>query len=195
MPDKSIRKKKKRNNKSPELTEQGASDINASCLSGEETNGGERDSFPGTEDHFTGEGVNNVKEITLEALTENIGRVTEFIDMELEAIGCPFKAQTQIDVAVDELFANIAHYAYGAAGGSATIQFEADDAGCVTVTFIDRGMPFNPLLNKDPDTTLSAEERKIGGLGIFLVKKTMDDMIYEYKDGQNILKIKKNIRR
>ncbi len=138
--------------------------------------------------------VNNAKELTLEATVENIEKVTDFVNAELEALDCPIKAQTQIDVAIDELFGNIAQYAYNPETGPATVRVEVEnDPLAVVVTFIDNGKPYDPLAADDPDTTLSAAERKIGGLGVFLVKKTMDDVNYEYKDGKNILKIKKNI--
>lgn len=98
---------------------------------------------------------------------------------------------TQIDLAIDELFANIARYAYGPDGGQATVRVEKQEIPPMAViTFIDRGIPFDPLKKKDPDTTLSAVERQVGGLGIYLVKKSMDGMAYEYKDGQNILTVK-----
>lgn len=133
-----------------------------------------------------------MKELTLEAKIENVGAVTEFIDAELEKLDCSFKAQTQLDVAIDELFSNVANYAYGEGSGNVSVAFEHAD-GVVTITFIDSGIPYNPLNAEDPDITLSAEERGIGGLGIFLVKKTMDDVRYEYRDGQNILSIVKKI--
>ena len=133
-------------------------------------------------------------EITLDAKVENVQQVTAFIDEELEKIDCPLKAQTQIDVAVDELFSNIAMYAYAPSIGTATVQLEIeDDPRAVVITFIDQGKPYNPLEKDDPDVTLSAEDRQIGGLGIFLVKKTMDDMTYRYEDGKNIVSIKKMI--
>ena len=104
------------------------------------------------------------------------------------------KAQMQIDIAIDELFGNIAHYAYNPEIGQATVRVEVvENPLAVTITFIDNGVPYDPLAKADPDTTLSAEEREIGGLGIYMVKKSMDDITYEYKDGQNILKIKKHI--
>ncbi len=135
-----------------------------------------------------------MKEITVEASVENIEMVTEFIDRELEKLNCPMKAQTQIDIAIDELFGNIAHYAYNPDVGPATVRVEVEnDPLAVVITFMDGGVPYDPLKKADPDTTLSAEEREIGGLGIFLVKKSMDEITYEYKDGQNIIKIKKNI--
>lgn len=100
----------------------------------------------------------------------------------------------QIDIAIDELFGNIAHYAYNPDIGSATVRVEVkENPLAVIVTFIDHGVQYDPLATEDPDTTLSTEERKIGGLGIYIVKKSMDEITYEYKDGQNILTIKKNI--
>ena len=133
-----------------------------------------------------------MKELTIAATVENIGTVTDFVNEQLEALDCPMKAQMQIDIAIDELFGNIAHYAYNPEVGNATVRVEVtEDPLAVIITFIDKGIPYDPLAKADPDTTLSAEERKIGGLGIFMVKKSMDDVAYEYKDGQNILKIKK----
>ena len=135
-----------------------------------------------------------MKELTIEATVENIAAVTDFVNAELESLGCPMKAQLQIDVAIDELFGNIAHYAYNPETGPATVRVEVEeDPMSVVVTFIDHGKPYDPLSRDDPDVTLSAEEREIGGLGVFLVKKTMDDVSYEYRNGQNILRIKKNI--
>lgn len=131
-------------------------------------------------------------ELTLTAELENVPKVTEFVDERLEACGCSMKAQMQVDVAIDELFSNIANYAYNPEIGPATIQVTVDgDPLAVTITFIDRGVPYNPLEKDDPDVDLSAEDRKIGGLGIFMVKKLMDDMTYEYRDGKNILMIRK----
>ena len=135
-----------------------------------------------------------MKELTIAATVENIGAVTDFVNEQLEALDCPIKAQMQIDIAIDELFGNIAHYAYNPQVGQATVRVEViEEPLGVTVTFIDNGKPYDPLKNDDPDITLSAEEREIGGLGIYMVKKSMDEITYEYKDGQNILKIKKNL--
>jgi len=133
-------------------------------------------------------------EITLDATVDGIEPVTQMIDSVLEAEDCSMKAQMQIDVAVDELFANIAHYAYEGSTGKATVRIDVDSASRVaSITFIDSGIPYNPLEKEDPDITLSADERAIGGLGIFLVKKTMDSVEYKYENNQNILTIKKNI--
>jgi anti-sigma regulatory factor (Ser/Thr protein kinase) len=135
-----------------------------------------------------------VKELTIAATVENIETVTDFVNEQLEALDCPRKTQMQIDIAIDELFGNIAHYAYNPDVGEATVRVEVvGEPLTVVITFIDKGVPYDPLAKADPDTTLSAEERDIGGLGIYMVKKSMDDVTYEYKDGQNILKIKKNI--
>ena len=134
----------------------------------------------------------NVKELTVEATAQNIETITDFINAELEALDCPVKAQMQIDVVIDEIVANVAAYAYGNGIGEVTVRFEAhDDPRAAVLSFIDSGVPFNPLAKEDPNIRLAAEDRAVGGLGIFLVKKTMDDVAYEYKDGKNILRIKK----
>ena len=135
-----------------------------------------------------------MKEVTMAAKVENIPEVTAFIDAQLEALDCPMKAQMQIDLAVEEIFVNIANYAYRPDKGNATIRVEvSEDPLQVTLTFVDRGVPYDPLARQDPDVSLPAEQREIGGLGIFLVKQTMDDVTYEYKDGQNILTLKKSL--
>ena len=136
-----------------------------------------------------------MKELTVAATVENIETVTDFVNEQLEALDCPMKAQMQIDIAIDELFGNIAHYAYNPEIGKATVRVEViEDPLAVVITFIDNGVPYDPLAKADPNTTLSAEEREIGGLGIFMVKKTMDEITYEYRDGQNILAIKKKLQ-
>ena len=136
-----------------------------------------------------------MKELTIAATVENIDVVTDFVNEQLEALDCPMKAQMQIDIAIDELFGNIAHYAYNPDVGDATVRVEVIEAPlAVVITFMDKGVPYDPLGQEDPDTSLSAEDRQIGGLGIFMVKKSMDEITYEYKDGQNILKIKKNLK-
>ena len=139
-------------------------------------------------------GGHRLKELTVEAVKSNITPVIAFLDEQLEALDCPIKAQMQLDVAVDELFTNIASYAYAPGTGNATIRLDFDPADRMfSVTFIDSGIPYDPLQKPDPDVTLSAEERTIGGLGIFLVKKTMDEMTYRYENNQNIVTIRKKI--
>ena len=135
-----------------------------------------------------------MKELRIEARIGNVHIVTDFVNEVLEAMDCPMKAQLQIDMAIDELFSNIANYAYPDAGGEAVVCVE-EGAGprSAIVTFMDWGIPYDPLSRPDPDITLSAEERETGGLGIFLVKKTMDEVRYDRKDGMNILQIRKNL--
>lgn len=135
-----------------------------------------------------------MKEITLEATVENIGVATDFVEEFLDGIACPLKAKMQLNIAIDELFGNIAHYAYQGRSGKAIVQVEVlENPRAVCITFIDSGVPYNPLEKADPDITLSAEDRSIGGLGIFMVKKNMDDMQYSYCEGRNRLKIIKCI--
>ena len=133
-------------------------------------------------------------ELELEASVENLQRVLDFVDARLETVDCPMKAKMQLDIAVEEIFVNIAHYAYAPEVGKATVRVEVSgDPVTVAITFIDRGIPYDPLKKEDPNVALPAEEREIGGLGIFMTKKVMDDITYEYKDGQNVLTLKKKI--
>ena len=132
-------------------------------------------------------------EMTIEALLDNFTKVQTFIDSRLEELGCSNKAKFQINVAVEEIFVNIANYAYEPNTGMATIQI-IDSEDTVIITFIDSGKPYNPLETPAPDITLPPEERSIGGLGIFMVKKITDDMKYEYMDNKNILSITKRIK-
>jgi len=135
-----------------------------------------------------------MKERIVEAKRENLLEVQSFIDEQLEEVGCPMTTQIAIDVAVEELFVNIASYAYGNGEGIAVVQVTVhEDPLSVEITFIDNGVQYDPLAKEDPDVTLSAKERKKGGLGIFMVKNTMDNVTYEYKDGKNILTIKKKL--
>lgn len=137
-----------------------------------------------------------MKELTIAATLENIEAVTAFVDEQLEGLDCPMKAQMQIDIAIDELFGNIAHYAYAPDVGEATVRVEIQEPPrSVIITFIDSGVPYDPLTAAEPDTTLSADERSVGGLGIFMVKKSMDAITYRYENGKNILSIQKEIGR
>ncbi|MCR5499395.1 MAG: ATP-binding protein [Acetatifactor sp.] len=136
-----------------------------------------------------------MKELVITAETKNLDEVMTFVDTFLEEAECSMKAQMQIDLAVEEIFVNIASYAYAPGTGSATIRVGLTDDGSVfVIELIDQGVPYNPLAKEDPDITLSAEERKIGGLGILLTKKSMDDVQYEYTNGSNILTLRKSIR-
>ena len=134
----------------------------------------------------------NEKTLTVPAVTDQLDEVTAFIDAFLEERGCSMKTQMQIDLSVEEVFVNIANYAYPDKEGDAQIRLSEAD-GVVTLVFTDSGIPYDPLQREDPDVTLSAEERKIGGLGILLVKKNMDEVSYSYENGRNVLNLKKRI--
>ena len=143
---------------------------------------------------YYGETV-NMNELTIEASIQNVPAVTDFVNEKLEALNCPAKTQAQIDIAIDELFSNIANYAYMPDTGPATVSVEVEkDPMAVIITFVDHGKPYDPLQQKDPDVSAPPEERPEGGLGVFLVKQIMDNVVYEYKDGKNILKIKKSFK-
>ncbi len=132
-------------------------------------------------------------ELRIEARKENLDRVMAFADDALEESGCPMKAQMQIDVAVEEIFVNIASYAYEDTG-DVLIQLDVrENPAQVAITFTDSGVPFDPTKREDPDVTLSADQRQIGGLGIFMARKTMDSMTYARTEGQNVLTITKNL--
>lgn len=132
------------------------------------------------------------RELEVAAKTEKLEEVQAFVGSILEENDCSMKAQMAIEVSVEEIFVNIANYAYAPMTGTAVICVEVlDDPHGFSITFIDSGKPFNPLGKEDPDVTLSADERDIGGLGIYMTKKMMDDVSYEYKDGRNILRITK----
>ena len=136
-----------------------------------------------------------MKELSIAATIENIAPVTDFVNCELEALSCSERIRSQIDVAIDELFGNIAQYAYGSDVGPATVRVEVvEEPLAVVITFIDNGMPYDPLTQAEPDIHAPLEARQAGGLGIFLVRQTMDDVTYEYKNGQNILKVRKRLR-
>jgi len=136
------------------------------------------------------------KEITVDAIVENLDMVQDFVNEELVIMNCPKNIKGQINVAIDELFGNIAHYAYDGETGDATVRVETiPDRTEITITLIDSGKPFNPLNAQKPDVTLSASQRVRGGLGIYLVKKTMDDVIYKYEDGKNHLSIRKILKK
>ena len=136
-----------------------------------------------------------MKELDIQAKIDNLEQVMAFVDEQLEEAGCSMKAQMQIDIAVEEVFVNIAHYAYNPVIGDVTIRVAIEnDPLAVVLTFIDEGQPYDPLAKEDPDVKLAAEDRQIGGLGIFMVKKTMDDVDYEYNQGRNILTLKKGLK-
>ena len=131
---------------------------------------------------------------TFEANHESLPAAMAFLEEQMDKMNIDMKKQMQISIAVEELFVNIAHYAYTEKTGKATINVSVtDDPAAITIIFKDSGIPYDPLAKKDPDVTLSAKERKIGGLGIYLVKKMMDEVVYKYENGQNVLIIKKHL--
>ena len=127
-------------------------------------------------------------ELRVKATDESIKTVNDFIHSILPSV-CDEMILNQIELAVEEIFVNIAHYS-GAAEAIINCSFENDK---LEITFSDSGVPFNPLAKPDPDLTLNAEEREIGGLGIYLTKKFMDTVSYEYKEGMNCLRIIKSV--
>ena len=130
--------------------------------------------------------------MTVDATVDNLNKVLAFIDEQLEANNCPMRVMLEIDVAAEEIFVNVASYAYTSGVGSVAIEVNFEEhPKAVAIRFIDSGIPYNPLEKEDPDVTLPAEKRGIGGLGVFMVKKSMDEVTYEYKDGKNHLTIRK----
>ena len=137
---------------------------------------------------------NAVDELIIAATLENLPQVQAFVEERLEAAECPMRAQMHLSVVVEEVFANIASYAYAPGTGEAIVRMEiSGEPKIVTITFLDRGIAYDPLARTDPDVTLPAEERDIGGLGVFLTKKLMDEVLYERTDGYNILTIRKKL--
>ena len=132
--------------------------------------------------------------IEIEAKTENLQQVLVFIQEHLKTASCSPKTIMQVNLASEEIFTNIASYSYGAEGGTVTVCVEtSDDLSIIKITFVDKGVSYDPLAKEDPDVTLPLEKRGIGGLGIFLTKKIMDEVTYSYKDGCNILTLKKKL--
>ena len=128
--------------------------------------------------------------LTIDAKLESVPFAIDFVSKKIEALPFIPKIRHMIEIVIDEIVSNVARYAYSGGEGKATIDFRSDDEG-ITITVTDSGIPYNPLEKEDPDITLSADERGIGGYGIFIVKKIMDEITYEYKDDKNILTMKK----
>lgn len=145
-------------------------------------------------DYKAKEGDGQMMNKTFPASIDALSDVLGFVDQTLEGIECPMKIQTAVCVAIEEVFVNVARYAYGDVAGDMTLGIGFDpESRTVTFRMTDRGTPFDPLAKPDPDITLSAEEREIGGLGIFITKKTMDTVTYAYENGENILTMIKKI--
>ena len=132
---------------------------------------------------------------TFPAKTEALTDILGFVEEVLEGYECPMKIQMGVCVAIEEVFVNVAHHAYGDGEGDVTLGIGLDaDSGVMTFRLADRGVPFDPLKKPDPDITLSAQEREVGGLGIFITKKTMDTVTYAYENGENILTMTKKCK-
>ena len=116
-------------------------------------------------------------ELTLQAKVDNLGQVMDLVEEQLTPAGCKMKTLMQVQIAVEEIFVNIAHYAYGESVGMVTIQVDVE------------GAPGQE--REEPDLGLSVEERPVGGLGIFMVKKSVDSVEYEYRNGENVLVLRK----
>ena len=126
--------------------------------------------------------------LTVPAQTEQVDILQDLLHQQLDETGCSMAIALQLELVVEEAFVNIATHAYTQPGGTASFTCEVDrTARQIMLRFKDQGIPFDPLQSPDPDTTLKADERKIGGLGIYLIKKTMDKCEYVYEQGSNIL--------
>lgn len=137
-----------------------------------------------------------MKTLTVPADRKELDRVTAFVDAVLEEADCPMAIQLRIELAVEELFVNIASYAYGGSGGEVEIRARVLPAPeRLELCFRDSGAPFDPLARPDADTSPEATLNREGGLGILLVKKTMDEVYYTREKGQNLLTVVKNLRR
>lgn len=135
-----------------------------------------------------------MKSLTVPAKSEYVEEINAFVDAELEACDCPMLTQAEIELAIEEIFVNIASYAYHPAEGEAEVRCEIlQDPLRVELQFLDSGRPYDPLAREDADTSVEALEEREGGLGILLVKKTMDDVSYVYENGKNILTIRKKL--
>ena len=131
---------------------------------------------------------------TFPAKVDALPEVLAFVEETLERYECPMGVQMALAIAIEEVFVNVAHYAYGDGEGNADLSMEfEEDSRTITFRLADQGVPFDPLKKPDPDITLSAEEREIGGLGIFITKKTMDSVVYAYENNENILTMVKKI--
>ena len=132
-----------------------------------------------------------MKELTIEASIDDLDKVLGFVNEDLERHNCPLDLQCQIDIVVEEIFMNIANYAYKPAKGHVTIFFSAGEE--ILIKFEDEGKPYNPLERAVPDLDKPLMERKIGGLGIFMVRQLMDEVAYTRVDNKNVLIMTKKI--
>ena len=135
-----------------------------------------------------------MESMTIAAKTEELDKVTGFVEENLAPYDCPMRTLLQLRLAVEEIFVNIASYAYSSGEGEAEIRCEVlEEPLRVVIRFLDGGQPFDPLAREDADTSEEGLMSREGGLGILLVKKTMDDVLYSYEDGKNVLTIVKKL--
>ena len=131
---------------------------------------------------------------TFPARTDALADVLGFVEEMLESFDCPMKTQIALTIAIEEVFVNVARYAYGDGEGDVTLDIGYDEGSrSITFCMTDSGVPFDPLKKPDPDITLSAAERELGGLGIFIARKTMDTVTYAYENGRNKLTMSKTM--
>ena len=134
--------------------------------------------------------------LTVPAKDDSFLEVQAFAEDTMAEYGCPVKIRTKMMICIEEMVVNVFHYAYpkdqDAENAMLTVEMWTEN-GILGITLIDSGIPYNPLEKEDPDITLSAEERQIGGLGIFMVKKKMDKVDYRYEDGKNIFTMSKKM--
>jgi len=133
-------------------------------------------------------------EIKIPAQIERLDEVLEFVEaaiLDYKIEGTDNKFNININIVIEEIFVNIASYAYPSGGGDITVSVDASEDG-ITIEFRDSGIAYDPLAKDDPDISLSASEREIGGLGIFMVKQMMDNIDYRYENNSNILTLYKN---
>lgn len=133
--------------------------------------------------------------LVVEATEDSLDNVTEFIDELLEDLPCSPEARAKLDMATEEIFVNIASYAYAPDTGQATIRGSVlQEPPCtLTLIFEDSGKKFNPLEREAPNLSPAIRRRIVGGLGIFLARSMADEISYEYRDEKNILSVKKNM--
>ena len=136
-----------------------------------------------------------MSEFKVNAKVEELDNVNDFIDEKLSGLDVDSKIKTQIAIAVEEIFVNISNYSYEKSDGDVIIDVEVNEETLdLEISFIDEGIKFDPLNAENPDTTLTVDERNIGGLGIFMVKKLVDEVSYRYQDNKNILTLKKSLK-
>ncbi|MCK9150620.1 ATP-binding protein [Methanobacterium alcaliphilum] len=136
-----------------------------------------------------------MSKITVPADIENLSKVINFVDHNLETLDIPIKIKYQLELAIEEAYVNIAKYAYKNEKGDALIKLQLkEDPLLINIQFMDSGIPYNPLEKEDPDISLKTAEKTVGGLGIYLIKKNVDYVDYEYANGKNILTIQKKLK-